>query len=430
MNPATKEENNLSKWDVDIDINEVFYKGLKKLDYKLEFAEDRTKLVHEILNQLDSDGTLSNYFSSEGFRMKQIKTKNNFLSESEPVSKLLMRFSFFIDFAKFDNQESKDWEVKDKLPTLSAYKFNRKSDAIGLSEEIQKINSKIIDFDFQNQARKKDKNIRLVPKQTINAKDRREFSELDEYATFLEMLNETLGFVSGTSKKEQLQIHQQIVQSYGDNYLRMLKRIRVELLKELPLIKDRIRGTIYFKKLDKGSPVYDLDCDTGYVNEQGDYIEISENKIELNNPTHLFALMDNYAELKEGVWDKPDSDLWILLYEFEQLVEKSNLEPYEKDILIYKIDKLTGEEICELINEKYEMELKESNLVRVYSEVIPKKLSNTYDDIYEEWLYTYRVKGEYKTCSKCGEVKLANEKYFSKKKDSKDGLHPYCKKCR
>jgi hypothetical protein len=417
------------KWNVNIDINKYITSGLRKLDYGIEFAEDRNKLAWDILNELDQDGTLSSYFSSDGFRMKQVKTKNSFLSESEPVSKLLLRFSYYIDFAKYNDIEAKIKEEKDKLHTLSAYKSNKRSDAIGLSDELQKLNGKIIDFDFQNQATRKDKNIRLVPKQTITAKDRMEYPELNEYALFLEMINETLGFVNGVSKEKQLKIHEKIVKKHGDNYLRMLKKVRSELLQELPLIKDRIRGTIYFKKLDKGSPVYDLDCDTGYVNEQGDYVEISENKIELNNPQHLFALMDNYAELKEGVWDKPDSDLWVLLHEFENLVEKSELEPYEKDILIYKIDKMTGEDICLEINSKYEMELKESNLVRIYSEVIPKKLVSTHDDIYEEWLYTYRVKGKYKQCKKCGANKVLNERNFYKEPKGKDGFKSTCIKC-
>jgi hypothetical protein len=414
---------------VDIDINKYITSGIRKLDYDLEFAEDRNKLVWEILNELNEDGTLSKYFSSDGFRMKQIKTKNSFLSESDPISKLLLRFSYYIDFAKYNNQDSKDKEMQDKLDTLSYYKTKQQSGAIGLSEDLVKIQSQIVDVDFQNQARRKDKNVRLIPKQTITAKDRMEYPELNEYALFLEMINETLGFVKGVSKERQFTMQDKIARKYGDNYLQMLKRIRSELQKDLPLIKDRIRGTIYFKKLDKGSPVYDLDCDTGYVNEQGDYVEISENKIELDNPQHLFALMDNYAELKEGVWDKPDSDLWILLHEFENLVEKSDLEPFEKDILIYKIDKMTGEDICLEINSKYEMELSERNLSRIYSEVIPKKLVDTYNEIYEEWLYTYKVKGNFKQCKKCGENKVLNERNFYKEPKGKDGFKSTCIKC-
>lgn len=420
----------MSKWNIETDINEVISEGLRRLNYNLEFAEDRVELVNEIINELNKDKVIDKYLMSEGYKNKQIKTKNSFLSESEPLSKILLRYSYYIDFSKFNNEEQKMKNKKDKLHTLSLYKERKESNSIGLTDEFQKLQNSIIDFDFQNQARRKDKNIRLVPRQMINEKDRKEHPVLNEYASFLEEINRILGFIKGNSKQDIVNIQKEIVKKRDDKYLRMLKRIREELMKEMPLIKDRIRGTIYFKKLDKGTPKYDLDCDTGYMNEQGDYIEISENKIELNNPQHIFAIMDNYSDLKEAVWDSPNSDLWIVLHEFENLVDKSELEEYERDILIHKIDKVIGEDICSFINEKYGMELTERNLSRIYNEVIPKKITDTNFNIYEEWLYTYKVKGEYKSCNKCNETKLLKDKYFRRRSDNKgDGFYNQCRKC-
>jgi hypothetical protein len=39
-------------------------------------------------------------------------------------------------------------------------------------------------------------------------------------------------------------------------------------------------------------------------------------------------------------------------------------------------------------------------------------------------------KGKYKRCSRCGQIKLAHNKYFSKNKTSKDGFYSICKVCR
>ena len=39
-------------------------------------------------------------------------------------------------------------------------------------------------------------------------------------------------------------------------------------------------------------------------------------------------------------------------------------------------------------------------------------------------------KGKYKTCTRCGQIKLAHNKYFSKNKTSKDGFYSICKCCR
>lgn len=41
-----------------------------------------------------------------------------------------------------------------------------------------------------------------------------------------------------------------------------------------------------------------------------------------------------------------------------------------------------------------------------------------------------KVETNYKQCSKCKEFLPATEEYFSHKGDTKDGFHPYCKKCR
>ena len=418
-------------WNVNIDIYGLIYEAIKKLDYSLEYAEDRVKLVHNIINEINKDGILDDFLSSEGYRKKQVKNKNSFLAETEPLSKLLMRFSYYIDFPKYNNENDKKNKTIKKLPTLSGEKYKNAALKEGITDNFNKIrNNEILDIDFQNKAKKKDRNFRLAPKQEITDKDRQEYKELDEYYRFLLLLNNILGMKKGVDAQTRQKIHEQIAEKDGDNYLRMLKRIRKELKKELPLIKDKIRGTIYFKKIDKGHPEYCLDNDTGYVDEKGEYVLVSENKVELNNPKHIFALIDNYADLKDGCWDKPESDLWVLLFELENLIEKTDLEPYEKDIIILKIDGLTGEEICKEINKKYHMTLSEDNLSRIYNTYIPKKIANTYDVLYEEWLYTFKVKGRYKKCVKCGEIKLINnDRYFGKDSRNKDGFQSICKKC-
>jgi uncharacterized OB-fold protein len=52
-----------------------------------------------------------------------------------------------------------------------------------------------------------------------------------------------------------------------------------------------------------------------------------------------------------------------------------------------------------------------------------------YEDDYEEWFYTFKAKGKYKKCSKCGKIYLAKEKYFGKHPNTKDGLQSICKNC-
>ena len=61
---------------------------------------------------------------------------------------------------------------------------------------------------------------------------------------------------------------------------------------------------------------------------------------------------------------------------------------------------------------------------------IPKLIASQEEDEYLYWYYLNIEKGKYKKCSRCGQVKLAHNKYFSKNKTSRDGFYSICKKCR
>ncbi|MDR4211161.1 hypothetical protein FO586_33800, partial [Bacillus thuringiensis] len=61
---------------------------------------------------------------------------------------------------------------------------------------------------------------------------------------------------------------------------------------------------------------------------------------------------------------------------------------------------------------------------------IPNKLLYTYEKQLEDWIWTYRRKGLYKTCKHCNEVKLAvDNRYFSKDTKGIYGLKAKCKAC-
>jgi len=46
------------------------------------------------------------------------------------------------------------------------------------------------------------------------------------------------------------------------------------------------------------------------------------------------------------------------------------------------------------------------------------------------WYYTNQEKGKWKKCSRCGEIKLAHNIFFSRNTSSKDGYYSICKDCR
>lgn len=56
-----------------------------------------------------------------------------------------------------------------------------------------------------------------------------------------------------------------------------------------------------------------------------------------------------------------------------------------------------------------------------------RKLCNAYERLFTEYYYTFLVKGNYKTCSKCGEIKLVHE--YHKNATTEDGYQNICKSC-
>lgn len=61
-------------------------------------------------------------------------------------------------------------------------------------------------------------------------------------------------------------------------------------------------------------------------------------------------------------------------------------------------------------------------------DAIIQKIANQYYDLYEDWYYLNCEKGQYKKCSKCGNVLLISKFGFDAHKP--DGYYSSCKKCR
>ena len=61
---------------------------------------------------------------------------------------------------------------------------------------------------------------------------------------------------------------------------------------------------------------------------------------------------------------------------------------------------------------------------------IPKLLSEQAQKDFLEWYFTNKEKGKWKKCTRCGEIKLAHNMFYSRNTSSKDGFYSICKDCR
>jgi hypothetical protein len=100
------------------------------------------------------------------------------------------------------------------------------------------------------------------------------------------------------------------------------------------------------------------------------------------------------------------------------------------DILIYKIDGMKNVDIQKRIEENYGIKHTVEYISSLWRKKIPKLIAEAAQEEYLTWYYTFKEKGQWKRCSRCGQIKLAHNRFFSKNKTSKDGFYSICKECR
>ena len=69
-----------------------------------------------------------------------------------------------------------------------------------------------------------------------------------------------------------------------------------------------------------------------------------------------------------------------------------------------------------------------NNMPNIMDLLLPDTLQEKKD--YLVWYYSEVEYGHWKRCSRCGEYKLANNMFFSKNRNAKDGFYSICKECR
>jgi DNA-binding MarR family transcriptional regulator len=153
---------------------------------------------------------------------------------------------------------------------------------------------------------------------------------------------------------------------------RRLEAITKEIRHDMLLVKDVLKGTIYFKQIGEDSSENNLDW------------------FEMDNASHIEALL--YIGLKPGYkswYECISSDILNLLSEEEQDFVKLIPNFVQKEIA----DELGITQ--------------QSVSTRIKS--LAKKITKEYVKHYEEYKYMYWLKGNYRTCTKCNESKLIQE---------------------
>ena len=252
------------------------------------------------------------------------------------------------------------------------------------------------------------KSVIFQPKITITKKDLEEIPELRQLRDAIELLEAKLKMTEGK-----------------DAYT--IKKALIEMRKEQYIIKNAYRKPVVPANLTRSKPIIRLDEEIA-INEEG-YCETTG--VSLINPEICSAILCNYSKLKEDSAENFESDLWYLMYDFD-IISDIALKPYPlyEKLVIYKIDGLQNLQIQQKLYEEFGIKHSPEYISSLWRKKIPKLIASAAEDQYLNWYHLIKKTGKYKKCSKCGQIKLAHNKYFSKNKTSKDSFYSICKSCR
>ena len=208
----------------------------------------------------------------------------------------------------------------------------------------------------------------------------------------------------------------------------VIKKALIEMRKDQYVIKNAYRRPIVPNKLTRSTHVIMLPDETSSFDEEGYPIPKG---VSLLNPVVCSAILCNYSRLKEDSFDRFEGDLYYLMLAFDEIADKALKEyPLYEKIVECKVDGLQNTQIQEILQMEFGIKHSLEYISSLWRKKIPKLIASQAEHEYLYWYYLNIKKGKYKKCSRCGQIKLAHNKYFSKNKTSRDGYYSICKKCR
>lgn len=341
-----------------------------KLDYSLQTPEERNELVKKFLEENPNPG-------------------NNYLEILADYLTLCM-----------EKQEKKEKKIltENRMATIT----KRETSFEGLVSQFENGEDGIYNLVTE------DKNTIFQPKVSITKKD------IDDIP-FLKQIREAIEYWE-----------QKLKTARGKDAYTIKKAI-IDLRKDQYIIKEAYLKPIKTMHLTRSKNYLPLDEKISFDNEG--YV-ISKG-VSLMDPKVCSAILCNYSRLKQDSEGVFYTDTWFLLDSFDQICGRALKDyPMYERLVEYKIDGLQNADIQLKLQEEFGIKHSLEYISSLWRKKIPSLIASTAEDDYLDWYYLTQEKGVYKRCSRCGQIKLAHNKYFSRNKTSKDGYYSICKKCR
>lgn len=259
-----------------------------------------------------------------------------------------------------------------------------------------------------------DKNALLDARTPITDEDKANIPGIAENMVVIESLKSQLERAKG---KRRFQLKQQIISKYQECYT--LKSTYTGVSSKARM-NSQMRAMAHIQIpenvwLDEN----DVICTDGFVS--------------LLRPEHVSFLLNYYQMLKQESYGDFDSDMGYLLWDLEDTVVRALLPDNEilYDLIVWKVDGLTGEEIAAKMLDKYGIDHSEQYYSTLWSKRIPKLVAEQAQKDWLMWHWRFEAprEGKWKFCRTCGQLKPAHSLYFHKNA-STDGFYSKCRECR
>lgn len=206
----------------------------------------------------------------------------------------------------------------------------------------------------------------------------------------------------------------------------IIKKTIIDLRKDQYIIKNAYRKPVVTMHATHATHWVPLVYDETIVDD-----EIQYSGASLLNPKVCSEVLCNYSKLKAAGEGNFMSDTWYFMEDFDNISGRA-LEPYPyyERLVELKIDGKQNLEIQETLQKEFGIKHSIEYISSLWRNKIPKLIAARAEDEFLDWWYLEVEKGQYKKCSRCGQIKLAHNKYFSKNKTSRDGWYSICKACR
>ena len=345
-----------------------------QLDYSLSTAEERAALVEKITASTPKSQLTPKYLEILG----------DYILDALP------------------KEEKKDILTQNRLITIN----KRETSFEGLAEKFENGEDGLYNL-MTN-----DKNIIFQPKVTISARDVAEIPGMADLREAIDSVEASAAQATGKRK-----------------YL--LKKQAIEMRRDQYVLKNAYRSTIGYNNTARTHAAQISLDEERWVDEHGE--PQSKGLITLFNPAHVSAILCNYIGLKNQTAGAFQDDFYYLMSDFDNIMARA-LAPYPMYLALarYKIAECSNAEIQERLFKEFGIKHSVEYLSALWRKKIPTIIAERAKDEYLVYYYQ-AIKPEdavWKKCSRCGSLKLAHPRFFSKNNTSKDGFYSICKECR